>query len=317
MVGFLIGEALRDLRRVGRIGVAAVLLMAISLAALGCFWLLSINLGQAVHLWRDRVRIVAYLRDDPGPAAADQVARAVEGLGGVQRVRYVSKAEALEDLKRSLGAQADVVDQLPRNPLPASFEITLDPASATPDGALALAERLAALPEVEEVQGDVEWVESLARWQNLLRVVGLGVGGVFALAAILTVTTATTLVLHVRRQEIEVMRLVGASERVIRLPFLLQGMAQGLGGRGPGSRRARGRLRGGGAAARAPPERHARPPARGLLRAARDGGAAPGGRRARRARRPSRQGPARAAVSRSPARRRRPALAAALLAVSI
>ena len=230
MVGFLIGETVRDLRRVGRIGVAAVLLMAISLAALGCFWLLAVNLGQAVLLWRDRVRIVAYLREDPGAAAADQFARAVEGLGGVQRVRYVSKAEALADLKRSLGAQADVVDHLPRNPLPASFEITPDPASATPNGARALAERLAALPEVEEVQGDVEWVESLARWQNLLRVVGLGVGGVFALAAILTVTTATTLVLHVRRQEIEVMRLVGASERVIRLPLLLQGMAQGLGG---------------------------------------------------------------------------------------
>jgi cell division transport system permease protein len=230
VVGFLIGEALRDLRRVGLIGVAAVLLMAISLAALGCFWLLSMNLGEAIHLWRDRVRIVAYLREEPGAASADLVARAVEGLGGVQRVRYVSKAEALEDLKRSLGAQADVVDQLARNPLPASFEITPDQASATPDGVLALAERLAALPEVEEVQDDIEWVESLARWQNLLRIVGLGVGGVLALAAILTVTTATTLVLHVRRQEIEVMRLIGASERAIRLPFLLQGMAQGLGG---------------------------------------------------------------------------------------
>jgi cell division transport system permease protein len=230
MVGFLIGEALRDLRRVGRIGVAAVLLMAISLTALGCFWLLSINLGQAVHLWRERVRMVAYLREDPGADAAERLARTVEGLGGVQRVRYVSKAEAMEDLKRSLGPEADVVDQLPRNPLPASFEITLDPASATPDGAQALAERLAALPEVEEVQGGAEWVESLARWQSLMRVVGLGMGGALALAAILTVTTATTLVLHLRRPEIEVMRLVGAGERVIRLPLLLQGMVQGLGG---------------------------------------------------------------------------------------
>jgi cell division transport system permease protein len=228
VVGFLIGEALRDLRRVGRVGVIAVLLMAISLTALGCFWLLSINLGQAVRLWRDRVRIVAFLRDEP--AAAEQLVRTIEGVDGVQRVRYVSKAEALASLRRSLGDQADIVDQLPRNPLPASVEITPDPILATPEGAQALAERLAALPEVEEVQGGLDWVESLARWQTLLRVVGLAVGGVFALAAILTVATATTLVLHVRRQEIEVMRLVGASERVIRLPLLLQGMAQGLGG---------------------------------------------------------------------------------------
>jgi cell division transport system permease protein len=230
VVRFLVGEALRDLRRVGRVGATAILLMAISLAALGCFWLLSINLGRAVHLWRDRVRIVAYLAEEPAPGAAEALVRRVEALDDVHRVRYVSKAEALASLRRSLGAQADVVEQLPRNPLPASVEVTPDPLMATPDGAKALAERLRGLPEVEDVQGGVEWVESLARWQNLLRGVGLAVGGVFALAAILTVTTAATLVLHVRRQEIEVMRLVGASERVIRLPLLLQGMAQGLGG---------------------------------------------------------------------------------------
>jgi cell division transport system permease protein len=71
-------------------------------------------------------------------------------------------------------------------------------------------------------------VESLAQWRRLFQLTGLGVGAVLALAAILTVTTATTLVLHVRRDEMEIMRLVGATERVIRLPLLLQGMAQGL-----------------------------------------------------------------------------------------
>jgi cell division transport system permease protein len=230
VLAFLIGEAMRDLRRMGRVGLTAVLLIAISLAALGCFWLLSINLGRAVHLWRDQVRLVAYLRAEPGSDAVDELVGKVEGLDGVQRVRYVSKAEALTSLRRSLGAQADVVDQLSRNPLPASVEITPDPGHATPDGARDLADRLTALPEVEEVQGGAEWVESLARWQRLLRIIGLAVGGVFALAAILTVTTATTLVLHVRRQEIEVMRLVGASEQVIRVPLLLQGTVQGLGG---------------------------------------------------------------------------------------
>jgi cell division transport system permease protein len=230
VLAFLIGEALRDLRRVGRVGAAAILLMAISLAALGCFWLLSINLGRAVHVWRDRVRIVAYLEEESATGTADALVRRVEALDGVQRVRYVSKAEALDSLRRSLGAQGDVLDQLPRNPLPASVEVTPDPPLATPEGAKALVERLRGLPEVEDVQGGVEWVENLARWQHLLRVVGFAVGGVLALAAILTVTTAATLVLHVRRQEIEVMRLVGASERVIRLPLLLQGMAQGLGG---------------------------------------------------------------------------------------
>lgn len=228
MFSFLVSEALRDLRRAGRVGLSAILLITLSLGALGCFWLLSLNLGRAVTQWRERVRIVAYLREEPKPAAVEDLVGRVQALGGVQRVRYVSRAEALALLKRSLGPQASVVEQLPRNPLPASLELTPDEQTATPEGTRALVQRLSALPEVEEVQGGAEWVESLAQWQRLFQLTGLGVGAVLALAAILTVTTATTLVLHVRRDEMEIMRLVGATEMVIRLPLLLQGMAQGL-----------------------------------------------------------------------------------------
>jgi cell division transport system permease protein len=71
-------------------------------------------------------------------------------------------------------------------------------------------------------------VERLAHWQRLLGMVGLGVGSLLGVAAILTVTTATTLVLYARRHETEIMRLVGAAEIVVRLPLLLQGMLQGL-----------------------------------------------------------------------------------------
>lgn len=228
MLSFLVSEALRDLRRAGRVGLSAILLITLSLGALGCFWLLSLNLGRAVTQWRERVRIVAYLREEPKPAAVEDLVGRVQALGGVQRVRYVSRAEALALLKRSLGSQASVVEQLPRNPLPASLELTPDEQTATPEGTRALVQRLSALSEVEEVQGGAEWVESLAQWQRLFQLTGLGVGAVLALAAILTVTTATTLVLHVRRDEMEIMRLVGATEMVIRLPLLLQGMAQGL-----------------------------------------------------------------------------------------
>jgi cell division transport system permease protein len=228
MFPFLVSEALRDLRRAGRVGLAAILLITLSLGALGCFWLLSLNLGRAVTQWRERLRVVAYLREEPKPAAVEDLVARVQALGGIQRVRYVSRAEALALLKRSLGPQASVVEQLPRNPLPASLELTPDEETATPEGTRALVQRLSALPEVEEVQGGAEWVESLAQWQRLFQLTGLGVGAVLALAAILTVTTATTLVLHARRDEMEIMRLVGATETVIRLPLLLQGMAQGL-----------------------------------------------------------------------------------------
>jgi len=228
VLAFLVGEALRDLRRAGRVGVSAVLLIALSLSALGGFWVFSLNLGRAVDQWRERVRVVGYLKDEPSSSRLDELTRQIEAMPGVLRVRYVSKAEALKALKQSLGGQADVADQLPRNPLPASVEITPDADTATPEGTRALVRRLQTLPEIEEVQGGSQWVDGLAQFRRLFELVGLGVGAVLAAAAILTVTTATTLVLHLRRDEMEIMRLVGASETVIRLPRLLQGMAQGL-----------------------------------------------------------------------------------------
>jgi cell division transport system permease protein len=228
VLGFLIGEALRDLRRAGRVAVAAILLITLSLAALGGFWLVSTNVGQAAARWRDRVRIIVYLKREPPPAEVQALIERVHGMPGVGAARYVSKGEALGTLKQVLGKDASVAEQLPTNPLPASLEVTPTAEGATPEGARGLIARLSGLPEADEIGGGIDWIERLARGQRLLDVIGLGVGAVLALAAILTVTTATTLVLHVRRQELEIMRLVGAPELVVRLPLLLQGMLQGL-----------------------------------------------------------------------------------------
>lgn len=228
MVGFLVGEAFRDLRRAGRVAISAIVLIMLSLAAVGSFLLLSGNLGRAVSAWRDRLRVVVYLKQEPSAAAASSLVRRVEAMPGVASVRYVGRAEALKTLKQALGKDAGAADSLTANPLPASLEVTPSKEAATPEGARRLVEQLAALPEAEDVAGGVEWVDKLARLQKLVTLVGLGFGGVLGVAAILTVTTATTLVLHARRHETEIMRLVGAPEMVIRLPLLLQGMVQGL-----------------------------------------------------------------------------------------
>lgn len=230
MLGFLVGEAFRDLRRAGRVAVSAVVLITLSLGALGGFWLVSSNIGRAVAKWRDQVRIVVYLKREPSAGDAAALLERVRAMAGVASVVFIGKAEALRSLKQVLGKDAGVVDQLPSNPLPASLEVTPSITAVTPEGARDLLTRLAALPETDEVAGSGDWVERLAHWQRLLATIGLGVGAVLAIAAILTVTTATTLILHARRHETEIMRLVGASELTIRLPVLLQGMMQGLAG---------------------------------------------------------------------------------------
>jgi len=230
MFAFLLGEALRDLRRAGRVAASAIALTALSLTALGGFWLLSANLDQAVARWREGVRVVVYLKREPTPLEGAGLVERVKGIPGVASVRFIGKAEALDALKELLGEEAGVAEQLPANPLPASLEVTPTPGASTPEGARTLVRRLAAMPEADEVAGSMEWADRLAQGQRLLNLIGVSIGAVLALAAILTVTTATTLVLHLRRQELEIMRLVGAPEYVLRLPLLLQGMMQGLAG---------------------------------------------------------------------------------------
>ena len=227
MFGFLLGEALRDLRRAGRVAVSAILLITLSLAALGAFWLLSSNMSEAVAQFRERVKLIVYLKREPSAVDANALVERVRGMPGVAAVRFVGKAEALGTLKQMLGKDAAIAETL-QNPLPASLEVTPTAEGATLDGARALVTRLSALPETDEVGGGVEWMERFAHGQRLLWLFALGVGAVLAVAAILTVTTATTLVLHARRDEMEIMRLVGAPEHVVRLPLLLQGMMQGL-----------------------------------------------------------------------------------------
>src|SRR5207247_11341648 len=101
------------------------------------------------------------LRNEPTPPALAALTRRVEDRGGAQRVRYVGKAEALSALRQPLGAQGGVLDHLPRNPLPASLEVTPAEGATTPEATRAIAAQLAALPESEEVQGGAEWVEGL------------------------------------------------------------------------------------------------------------------------------------------------------------
>lgn len=228
MLVFLLGEAFRDLRRAGRVAASAVVLITLSLTAVGGFWVLSSNVGRAVAEWRDRVRVIVYLRGEPAPGEAQALVERARELPGVASARYISKTEALATLKSTLGKDAAVADQLPSNPLPASLEVTPSETGATPEGARALVASLSTLPEAEEVAGGMDWVQRLTQWQQLLATIGLGVGAVLGVAAILTVTTSTTLVLHARRNETEIMRLVGAPEVVIRLPLFLQGMMQGL-----------------------------------------------------------------------------------------
>jgi cell division transport system permease protein len=140
---------------------------------------------------------------------------------------FVSKAEALDRFKQTFSDLSSTVGTLESNPLPASYEVRLQPQAGTSTGVDELAQRLRTTAGVADVRYDRQWLERLASTIGIVRIVGLALAGVLSVAAALTVATVVRLALHARRDEIEIMQLVGAPQAYIRGPFVVEGILQG------------------------------------------------------------------------------------------
>lgn len=201
--------------------------MAMSLFVFGAFVLLHENLQGLLKGWSDQIQIHAYLEPDLAAGDAQSLAKRIQGLPEVESVKYVSKEQAWSDFKASLGAQSGVLEGLPADVLPASFEITVRPDYRDPAVVTALAERLGRIDGVGVVDYPQEWVERLS-------LIVLGVqwakwtfGGILFTATFFIIGSTVRLALLARREEVEIMQLVGASKGLIQAPFVIEGMLQG------------------------------------------------------------------------------------------
>jgi cell division transport system permease protein len=149
---------------------------------------------------------------------------------GVQGVSFISKEDGLQRLREQMRRQASLLEDLKENPLPDAFEIRMDASFQTMEGVEALARQLEAHDEIEDVEYGQKWLGRFSGIFDLFRLTGYGLGGLFFLAAVFIVANTARLVLYSRRQEIEVMRLVGATDGFIQAPLYLEGLLQGIAG---------------------------------------------------------------------------------------
>jgi cell division transport system permease protein len=224
---YAVDEALASLWRGRQSGMLATVTIALALFVLGGFLLVTSNLQRLGAAWSSAAEMSVYLKDDVTPAERGAI-ESVLGSAAITTGReYVSKDAALARFKAAFGDLALAVDTAGGNPLPASYEVRLRSAAEDRDGVEDLGARLRSLSGVADVRYDRQWLDRLQAAILVIRGVGLVLGSILTIAAALTVGNVVRLALHARRDELEIMQLVGAPEAYIRGPFVMEGILQG------------------------------------------------------------------------------------------
>lgn len=229
MVAYSFEEAFASLRRSGKSAAMSMATIAVAFLALGGFLLVFGNLERAVTRWMDAAEVSVFLRDDIDAASIEAIEEAIASRPGTLRAEYVSKEQALERFKSDFPELVDVTvtEDGNRNPFPASFDVRLQPGPDVANEAAALGEALSPMEGVADVQFDRRWLERVLSLLSGARLGGMAIAIVLLLGAAFTVAAVVRLSLHARRDELDIMALVGAPMSVIRGPFVVEGMLLG------------------------------------------------------------------------------------------
>jgi cell division transport system permease protein len=226
-------RALADIRANRLVNAVTVVTVCLAVVIVCAALLLDLNTRSILEGWQKDTRLMVYLKPGAGASAA-RLQQTIEAMEGVRACRFVPKDEALQDLQRQLSAPPSLFENLEENPLPDAFEIGLGASSEGWLRANAIAARIGALPEVDAVEYGRKWADLLRTVLKVVQTAGAAVIGLLAVSAVAIVGAMTRLVVYSRREEMEILRLIGAAEGFIRTPFYIGGALQGLIGGGIG-----------------------------------------------------------------------------------
>jgi len=226
-IDYALREAWRSLLRTGRSTVFAVLAITLAAVVLGTLLMLTWNVNQLLAGWTSASEFSVFLRDDATSEQRGAIEAAIDQSGAASAREYVSKAQALSRFKTQFTDLASLTTDLGDNPFPASLEVRVRADAEQNGRADALVKEVAALPGVADVRYDREWIARLARGLNAVQAAGFALALLMALAAAVTVAAVVRLGLHSRRDELQIMKLVGSPVAFIRGPFIAEGLLQG------------------------------------------------------------------------------------------
>ncbi len=225
---YFLKQALRNIRDNLAVHILGLGTMTSSLLIFGIFMLLYANVANWVQGWGNSLSFSVYLEDHVSDYKRDKIDKFLREIPGEKSLLYVSKEEALRDLKKTLGDDAALLSQLSGNPLPASYEIFFDRTRNRGMDPEAVKKALLELEGVADFQSSQEWLGPFKELMGMVKTIFFVVGALLCLCVTFIVTNTIKLTITYRKPEIEILKLVGATDRFIKIPFLLEGVFQGV-----------------------------------------------------------------------------------------
>src|SRR5512135_111597 len=230
-ISYFVREAAISLWRSRLVNAVSVGTIAVSLFVLGAFLTVASGLGELVTRWTEKVQVIVYLEDGTEDRVRASLENRLREDPAVGAVEFVSREQALARFREMFRDLSSLPEDLGENPFPASLEVTLRADRQSPAEVQRMAKAFEGAPGVREIQYDLLWIERLATGVRLVRGLGAFLGGILVLAGVFTISNVIRLTIYAREDELDIMRLVGATRAYVKGPFVTEGMIQGgLGG---------------------------------------------------------------------------------------
>ncbi len=223
-------KALADIRSNRFLNLITIITIALSILVVSVFLLFFENSSRIIESWNQGGRAMIYMADDFTLDLLPQIKARINALGDVEEMVYISKDQAFDKLKRDMSSQSTFLKTLKENPLPDALELRMKSYNSFEE-IQRFAQQIKALKLVEDVEYGQGWLGKFLNIFNLFKITGYAMCSMFFLIALFITSNTVRLAFYSRKLEVEIMRIVGASESFIKAPFYVEGLLQGfLGG---------------------------------------------------------------------------------------
>lgn len=225
---YFLKEALNSLWQYRVRNVFSIAIICMSFLIIGVFLSLSNNLQHLAGELAADTNVVIFLSRDASPAARQGLLDTIKASPDVAEVKEVSPAEAQDRLRRKFPELQEVLKDIGPAPFPPSIEATLKSQGEDQAGLVRFVEGLRSAPGVADIQYNRDWVERMRSLSRLARAIGFFLGGILVLASFFIISNVIKLNVIARRNEVEILRMVGGTNTFIRVPFLMEGITLGI-----------------------------------------------------------------------------------------